>query len=620
MGADQPPPRKRAGRKGPKPEPDDLARLRAEAAVKKQEKAQRDREDQLESLRRVTGELLDAIGAPKLLVVDDEAFSVDPYLQAYVAAPDEIENLFEDRDPRTENAIWAAGVRGEWKKREPAQQTALLEQSRAILAKSDQSLPSVPLELLRRIFPTGRVEVIGPKDWESDGKQLTFDDPPPIVLFDQELGGFGQTGMDLLSEYRATRRTAEGLELPAGILSREVTEEGLLRNQSDEEEAKVPSGSLMLISKAHLVADHDQLLRAVQLFRLTANLPHLQRARTHVLGGLEKDVADAIADAKKLSPRVLEDLVYRSSFEEGAWEGETMARVTGLLLRKRTRERELGDTTLRNVVAQARLLSRYVDKADDASSAEASKLHQVENYVPADWVNTLKLPLANGDIFEWVGEVEVTRDDEVLREATTIHYVLVVQPCDLVLRSRSGMREASDGRLLPIYSEPNARSERLLERGLPPGLADPLPSAGTVQLKKGFYVSLDILDLCWFNEQGTTGIADVDAACIDELMLTEGMTLRRRHLIRKTKRLLDYLEAISGHREALETGVEQFAHGDIELDYDKLQPRRWSYPVRRVARLSDRQAEAVLVRYSAAQARAAFDHDLDGFDPPKGQS
>jgi hypothetical protein len=603
-------------RKGGMPEPEELARLKAEAVIEKQEKRRQEREAKHASLRALTGELLDAIGAPRLLVVDDEVFSVDPYLQAYVAAPDELENLFEDRDARTENAAWSDGVRHQWEKRAPEQQEVLLERSRAILAKNDAPLPTVPLEMLKEIFPAGRMDVIGPKEWVRDGAQLTKDDPPPIVLFDQELGDFGSTGMDLLCEYRETRKMAEGLELPAGILSREVTEDGQLRNQPDSEEGKVPRGSLMLISKEHLV--EDQLPQAVELFRLTANLPRLQSARKHVLEGLENDVAGAIRDANDISPRVLEDVVYRSSFEEGAWEGETMARVAGLLLRKRTRDRELTDTQLREVVAHARRLSRHVDTVDAASPAEASKLQQIENYVPADWVNTLKLPLANGDIFEWAREVHAPGGEEVVVECG--NYVLVVQPCDLVLRSRTGLREARDGRLLPIQSVSKAPSERLLELGMPPGSPDALPTFGVVQLKKGFYVDLDILDLCWFNEDGATEIADVNAADTSERMLTEGMILRRGHLLQKTAGSLDYLAKVSKRGKALGSqSVRQFARGDIGLDYDQAQPRRWRYPLRRVARLSDRQAEALLVRYSAAQARAAFDHELDAFGPPKGQ-
>ncbi len=218
---------------------------------------------------------------------------------------------------------------------------------------------------------------------------------------------------------------------------------------------RVPSGSLMLISKRHL--GNGEYKKAVALFRLTANLPHLHSARDTVLGGLSEDMASAIEAVRQLRPRVLDDLVYRSSRVEGAWEGETLARIAGLYLMRATRQRETG-VDLKPIINKARRLSRRVEPIEEIedSSQAAAELHQIENFAPAKWINGLKLPLANGDIFE------VKQDNAGTIESK--HFVMVCQPCDLVVRG-DGVREAREARLLPIVRKKPV--ERLLEQPLP---------------------------------------------------------------------------------------------------------------------------------------------------------
>jgi hypothetical protein len=105
-------------------------------------------------------------------------------------------------------------------------------------------------------------------------------------------------------------------------------------------------------------------------------------------------------------------------------------------------------------------------------------------------------------------------------------------------------------------------------------------------------------------------IADVDQPDSD-MMLTEGMSLLREKLVVHAKCALDEIGKLKRRSQTfMRFGVAAQSSGDISLYYDPDQERCWRYPVTRIARLAPRQAEALLVRYSAAQARAAFDHAL----------
>jgi hypothetical protein len=548
-------------------------------------------------LKEQTAEILDAVGAKRIVVVDDEAESIERYLEAYAAEPAKLPHLADEEfDVHNDNAAWRSSAIGAWEALTGEERRKILARSREILDRINPTQTPNPLEALEMIFPDGTVLLITPQEWEATQRALAVgESPPPILLFDQQLGSFGKSGLELLEAYRAARTESDP---PAGILSNEINDAGVLTSLEPPDSERVPSGSLMLISKRDL-SDGDYK-KAVALFRLTANLPHLHDARDTVLCGLREDMASAIEAVRELPPRVLDDLVYRSSRVEGAWEGETLARIAGLYLMRATRQREIG-VNLKQVIDKARHLSCRVEPIEEIedSSQAAAELHQIENFAPAKWTNGLKLPLANGDIFE------VEQDNAGTIE--TKHFVMVCQPCDLVVRG-DGVREAREARLLPIVRKKPA--ERLLEQPLPSSPPDPLPAEATVLLKNGFNVDLAVLDLCSLNEDGTAVIADVDQPDSD-MMLTEGMALLREQLVVHAKSALDEIDKLKRRSQTfMHIGVTAQSSDDIPLDYDPDQGRRWRYPVRRIARLAPHQAEALLVRYSAAQARAAFDHAL----------
>jgi hypothetical protein len=578
------------------PSEDEIAQRRAAAELC-------ERNERLDMSKEQTKEVLAAIGAKRIVVVDDEAESIERYIEAYAAAePGELRCIAdEELDFNRDNDAWRQSAGAAWKALPGSERRELLAASRAVLDRTSPLRGPSHLEALELIFPADTVVVIRPQEWEAAEKARVLDEsPPPIVLFDQRLGSFGKTGVELLEAYRTARKeTRNESDPPAGILSNEVTEAGELTGLTPKERERIPPGSLMLISKAHLSGGDYE--RAVALFRLTANLQHLHDARDSVLSGLREDVAAAIEDVRQLSPRVLDDLVYRSSRVEGAWEGETLARIAGLYLTQATRRREIS-MNLIPIVEKARRLSRRVEPIEeiDDSSKAAAQLHQIESFALAEWVNGLRLPLANGDIFK----VEHDSDGEI----ETGCFVMIGQPCDLALRG-DGRREAREARLLPIQATRKPR-ESLLEQALPSSPPPPIPGPAKVLLKQGFNVDLAVLDLCWLNGDGNAQITDVDDPS-SERVLTEGMALRRKLLVAQARSTLAKLSELQSHSEPLmRFGVAAQRSGNICLDFDPKHARRWRYPVRRVARLAPRHAEALLVRYSAAQARAAFDHEL----------
>lgn len=554
-----------------------------------------ERHEKLAELQTQSRDLLAAINAERLVVVDDKVFPVDAYLQGLqVAAPGELEDISADEeDPDEPPDTRERRIIELWRELAPDKREELCDRARELLSNANPGRPLSDLELLVAMFPPGAVRLVEPEVWRQQSEELTAGDSPPLVLFDQYLEEYEQTGLELLAAYRDG---APHPDPPAGIISNEVDRDGRLKGAPEGGPPEVPAGRLMMISKEHL--QEDRLDEALGLLRLTANLPHLSKARDHVVAGLARDVWTATEELALMPPRVLEDLVYRSSAIEGAWEGETMARVIRLLVTKSTRAREAVDDELKSVIRRARLLSEHAPGKDDRSHEAAVDLLQTENYVTGGWVNALQLPLENGDIFE-CGDGE------------KIYYVLAAQPCDLVLRP-TGEREVQEGALLPIVHHPKPKQE-LLTQPLPTKPPSPLPQPAEVRLKKGLIVSLDVLDLCWMGASGVTEIPDVDAMS-NEPMLTQGMNERRGTLTERARRALHELNEADDGTPLHDLLVERLSSGPARVKHDRGKPLRWAFSLKRVARLARPQAEALLVRYSAAQARAAFDHALTTLD------
>jgi len=604
-----------SGKDKPDLSDEEKAALKAAGEAKRQERKQAELDQKLaaqaaefERQRKLTAQMLDAIGAPNLIVVDDDVGGPGPYLAAVGivgsdARGEQLDDIVGDEvDYDFDSSAWERKAQAKWRELEPETRERLLAEAETIRAETYaaryQLRPHDALEAMEQLFPEGRLMLLHPDEWNESGEDLTEGDPPPMLLFDQVLGG-STTGMDLLKAYRGRMRTRLGHDPPAGILSTEVTREGEMRSQPAGEEEKVDVGSRILISKEYLRdGDYDQ---AIQQFRLTANLPHLDEVRQKVGEGLQADLDAALARLQLLPLEVLEDLVYRSSWVEGAAEEATLIRIIGLYVTEASRRRQL-EQSLNEPIVRARRLTRTVTTPHEKSPETADLLHQVENYAPAEWINKLQLPLANGDLFEVIGAGEA---DGL--------YVLVCQPCDLAVRN-DGHRSAAEARLLPLVEVAEKGDDTVFQHRLAPVPDLPVARHTAALLNKGFFVPLHALDLCWMNEAGEAVIEDSSHLSAEPL-LTVGLDRRRRAVFEMAAARLGHIAKVTLiSPDEAPACIQHQTAGELPLQYEPDNPRRWAYPVRRVGRLSDRQAEALLVRHATAQARAAFDHPLTRFE------
>lgn len=550
---------------------------------------------QLKADRKSAKKLLDALGVDKVIVVDDDAVPGPAILKLAIRANSKrLSELPLDVEDLTEEEIEAEIDR--WFETLPTAERN--ERNRRALEQIGVPTESTSeLDLLLYLLSSERTEIVEPQDWRErrdDLIQQAGGIERVLVLFDLNLGpGASTEGVELL----VAHLEAEPAAL-AAILTGEVDEGAEL----DEHERifgnyKQLGGRALLTSKHSLTGPKARDF--LNILRLTANAPRLGDMRNRYVKLAEEAHVAALQRLLALNPRVFEDVIFRSSGAEGAWELDTLERVTQLMQAEKTREKLIESNDGQAIVERLDAARGLVDIAFVAhppSAVEARRLMYGERWSSGPFLNKLGLPLANGDVFEVNGA----------------RRMLLCQPCDLALRS-TGKRKAKTVHLVPL--EPGPLRDGRKTHKLPAGLNGADDEIHLV-LSRAIEIPIDLLDLC--SESGD-GVArwDVDVAG-RPTALTTGISERRRILHKSMERTAQLVAAC----ESLETngreevvlrvlGTSDGDHPNVDFASLTLQHIEWS--CQRVSRLASDHAEAALTAWAAELARQAHEHDLDRF-------
>ena len=136
----------------------------------------------------------------------------------------------------------------------------------------------------------------------------------------------------------------------------------------------------------------------------------------------------------------------------------------------------------------------------ESPTPSAIQIHRLEWYETAEDVNGQLMPTDLGDIYQ-------------IHDKRNKRFILVAQPCDLIVRS-SGKRNGYTDHGLLLEMIPSAGKK------ISPATAYSLEFYGDtsdwhVNLRAAHYVDLNILDLCAINEDGSASVALTGKPCRD---------------------------------------------------------------------------------------------------------
>jgi hypothetical protein len=594
-----------------------------------------------------TFNLLDTENIAHIIYVDDK-FDIEGQKEVYKARLIELKN--------NENYIGSNTFNGiDWTGPIPRFESLILELWDASENKSEllyevcthirdeDSANIIPALEIKSCYGD-RIKLMTPDEWVTEKYQIIKDleeGKRALCLFDFEFQSGnklipGRNGAELakllIDEPDCTERVV------CGIFSHKFTEE-----QEDEFREKystdynIEESRFYTISKRRFAFD-PQITGFAEGIKSLLLLPYIEQLKTESLIVLEKSNTKAGDRIKKMTPKTFNQIIQKSSLKEGVWEISTLFRLYGILS-KEENYNMIADSAVRQKFNGSIKKIREIDLKDTGynttiSNPQLTELRNSELYLSGDVINKLHLPLTNGDIFEIKGK----------------EYILLVQPCNLALRAEGdncGKRDYNYdvGMLIPLRQIPKDKLNITTEEIKIAEKSDRF----YVAYFPGFQiVSLDILDLSVFNEDGKARIDFSVTSLTNDVIhfpwlkryeyihkaslryetkilefitikesITKSINQKRGVLQSSEGELKDQLKqeigVLQSHLNNTEKNILEISDlAKFKIDYSKIynENRTLDTNIRRVKHYKSPYSDDLLQKFMLYLSRNAFDHDF----------
>ncbi len=433
-----------------------------------------------------------------------------------------------------------------------------------------------------------------------------------LFLFDEDLrndGGTETGGRELIRNVLASD---SALTAMCGLLSHNIPADQEFeiwkRFKSDEYDFK--SDRVVPVSKHTLEASPLEFARAI---KLTVLNPYCHALATHSAKLIRTAQKKAQARLGEINIYDFERLVFRLSNREGIWEPDTLFRLHNLFQRIEARSLANRSRKLRALAEQIRSVSDIPTEDDTKEKrVDSWKIQRLELYETEDFINRSFLPIELGDVFE------LTKGNKAKKP----RYMLLAQPCDLMVRSKTGNRKKTITQVV-LARIANSRPEITQDAYFELPYFDPdSGDSAYVNFTDSHLVSLHALDLCAFNADGVATLKTSDKP--KNIILA----WRKHH-----QHILEFFKSVIDNRKQVHKLVLSFNEGkktekqialsiiDSVVDPEFSSPPLFTLSVdnaaksvrfdcRRVGRFEPNHAAALWTKYSNFASRAAFDLDL----------
>ena len=558
--------------------------------------------------------ILTVLDVNRVVSVDDandESISVENVIAAahgldttllLTVYPELGDSIPDDRD------ILASKIREVWKQLDPMLQA---ERGQAVIVAArrldgNETDDVADVSILSQLIPRDKLVSFSPAQWEAQKDRLLqeSENERTLFMFDQDLSGTGgdsEGGIKIIASLLARDDTES---LICGLLTHTVTPE--TQPQQWEELSKthgIPRDRFVVIPKLHLSKAPILFAQTLKFAALSPDFTELKRKTKEIIADSVAVAADRV---EKVSIYDLDHIVFQVSAEEGLWEPDMLFRLHAMFHRAESRRLAHQGGKLESIAAKLREVSGIPMKGDLLPTPDSAwALQREELYEFYDHINTNHLPLELGDIFEQVGGRSVKK------------YILLAQPCDLMVRS--------DGKRHPeLFRVPLAE---VVQVDKDPHYSEEMPYFDTspvnkwfVKLKSIHFVRGCILDLCVFNKDG---VAKLEVNGNAPSGIRPAWKTRHDILSRhwnKAVRKADMLAPVDNEFPAVTQFKQGIARdlGGLLFDDDLFKGslaesdgvRSVTYNCKRVGRLSRARAIGLLMSYTATLGRPAYDRDF----------
>lgn len=434
-----------------------------------------------------------------------------------------------------------------------------------------------------------------PSQWQARANELLerAEVEPTLFLIDQRLGD-NREGGSLVKDLLESNRASDGCMFC--ILTADVGVDNEFEYWTDMcDKYGFTPGQVGIVAKEHLT---DNQLGFARMLKISLTASEVEEVRSGVMNATRQGLMAGLERFGELDLPTLTSIVFESSYVEGAWEVETILRVVRAFVDESLDNRVYGDSEIADAVKTIGAAASVGTGTDERLMKAAYEIQRAERYVTGGYLAERRMALANGDLFEATDQ-----------NSTKTLWVLVAQACDLAIRS-DGKRNGSPTHLtiLPVEQKtktPQGAHVELLHY-FPPD-----SNRAFVRLTMPAYVPTAILDLAAFSATG-------------EAVWTRGAEVEAMRVVGWEKRAAKVSEQFEGAFHDQDHLDDDSPRRIRELRLPALQdPKIFAsvhgdtirYPIRRVGRLRERQAEAVLQAFGLALSRTAEVHDLARISP-----
>ncbi len=428
-----------------------------------------------------------------------------------------------------------------------------------------------------------------------------------IFLFDRDFGrenASSDEGLNLVKEAQLRGAKFCGLITHTVQVGEEYDAWDCLSRDHDLDRDRFLVISKQLLSADDGQTDYNSFLRMVRLVALSGKCGDLKNAAWTVFAAAVEAAKRAM---ESFSVLAFDRIVLASSRREGVWEPDTLFRVFSVFMRREARRLMHEDETedLSSKVENARSVSEVPvelesERGSEPPCPEAIRVHRFELYESPELLNRHHLPIDLGDIFE----------DRRGRQ-----YVLLSQPCDLMVRSNGKRGHDGKCRRHVVLAEIVRTAGKDRKAGQKEAWEkvdwydEETGQPAFVNFAEAHDVRLAVLDLCALNTNGEASI-NVSGKVPSGLIAPWQKHYRKiQELFRtatvKFSRLNEMQVNDDIKKELLPTACLTANFG-VEVAGDVVK-----YDIKRVGRLLQPRAGAILTRFAQHRSRAAFEHVLD---------
>ncbi len=438
--------------------------------------------------------------------------------------------------------------------------------------------------------------------WKEQKEQYLTDESSArtLFLFDRDLSKDGGTSNGGINSIKKILEDCPNAT--CGLLSHTFeADEEVSKWDSFADEYDLDRNRFMPISKTYF--SEDKMDDFLQRLKLVALNKHCEELRNSVSGIIRKTYEDSRLEIDNLNIYDFEHIVFRSSYNEGIWEPDTLLRLHGLFHRNTLREMARKNSDLQKLTNKIRRISLL--PSDRPKSDTSWKIRRLELYEDESHINGMHMPLELGDIFE--------------KTVGGKKFILLAQPCDLMVRDGKRKHTVFESLLAEIVKSPDPpidqqRYYKLSYFGKEKG------EEHYVDFNNMCTVKLCHLDLCVFQPDGSA-MFSMGQECpkgvipswekyfknlkkdfekiIKHYKVLEGL-LKDAPKVKRKQFISMAVPKSTNEKQSLLKGNIRFEKGKATL----------SYNFRRVGRLCQPQAGDMLMQYARKMSRMAFEHDF----------